>query len=295
MAIGSVKELIDYKQETIKIAQKYGGETVDLSLIADEYDETQQYSPTEMVIYNKKLYKSRSSVNTPGRFDETMWNQIANYDESSTYNTGDYAVKKVEGLNRCFRCDEDNVTGEWDASKWTDVSETDFPAYTYNSGTYYPNVSKVSITMANPQLEPPTWTDYYIANSTYTPTGGAGEWNSAKWSETTVENVIKSITPNSASIFQFTTDANGCVWLESPAMEGIREPFGIKLQHDGAFNGFTGRVEVVHKYVNDGSPSYTHHDYIGFKFYDGNGDVLANWSSVQSLGMTAGIVFLYFN
>lgn len=288
MAIGSVKELIDYETETIKIVQKHGGGggTVDLSLIADEYDETHQYPANDMVLHNNKLYKSTTAVNTPGRFDETMWNHVANYDESLTYNTGDYAVKQVEGLNRCFRCDEDNVTGEWDASKWTDVSETDFPAYTHNSGTYYPNYSKVSITMANPQLEPPTWTDYYIANSTYAPTGGAGEWNSAKWSETTVENVIKSITPNSATIFQFTTDADGCVWLNSESMYGISEPYNIKITHDSAFNGYTGRIEVVHKYEN-------YHDVVGFKFYDGEGNVRSNWSSASSLGMTASIMFKY--
>lgn len=293
MAYTYVKDILDFEENAIKIAKKYGGGggTVDLSLIADVYDETHQYPANDMVLHNNKLYKATTIVNTPGRFDETMWNHIANYNEGLTYNTGDYAVKQVEGLNRCFRCDEDNVTGEWDASKWTDVSETDFPSYTYNSGTYYPNVSKVSITMANPQLEPPTWTDYYIANSTYAPTGGAGEWNSAKWSETTVEAVINAITPKTVGIYQFTTDEDGCLWLESPAMEGIREPFGILITHDGAFNGFTGRVEIVHKYVNDD----THHDYIGFKFYDENGDVLANWSAVQSLGMTAGITFKYYN
>lgn len=292
MAIGSVKELIDYERETIKIAQKYGGggSSADLSLIADEYDETHQYPANDMVVYNNKLYKSTTSVNTPGVFDETMWTEYLPYDPSNTYNSGDYATYEVDGDNKCFRCDEDNTTGDWDASKWTDVSETDFPSYDYASTTpYYPNSSKVA-------LRYPGSYRYFIANSTYAPTGGAGAWNSAKWSETTVEAVINALKkPIPVFVPQFTTDANGCLWLESPAMEGIREPFGIYIQHDGAFNGFSGRVEVVHKYVNDGSPSYTHHDYIGFKFYDENGDVLANWSSPQSLGMTAGIGFLYFN
>ena len=207
MAIGSVKELIDYERETIKIAQKYGSGTIDLSLIADKYDETHQYPANDMVVYNNKLYKSTTAVNTPGVFDETMWTEYLPYDPSNTYNSGDYATYEVDGDNKCFRCDEDNVTGEWDDTKWTDVSELEFPSYNYaNSTPYYPNVSKVA-------LRYPGSYRYFIANSTYAPTGGAGEWNSAKWTETTVEAVIKNIKVpygvQTCSTADIATDSDG--------------------------------------------------------------------------------------
>ena len=207
MAIGSVKELIDYERETIKIAKKHGGGSVDLSLIADEYDETQQYPYNDMVIHDNKLYKATTAVNTPGAFDETMWTEYLSYDPSNTYNTGDYATYEVDGDNKCFRCDEDNVTGEWDNTKWTDVSDLEFPSYNYaNSSPYYPNVSKVA-------LRYPGSYRYFIANSTYAPTGGAGAWNSEKWTETTVEAVINSLpkmkSKQICSTADMATDANG--------------------------------------------------------------------------------------
>lgn len=313
MAIGSVKELIDYERETIKIARKYGCEcvtdtemsgtstnpvqnkvikeyvdnavenvSVDLSLIADEYNpnRTTQYPINDMVLYDGKLYRATTATQpSAGEFNSEMWDEVAEYDSSETYNEYDYAV--YEG--RIYRCDESNVTGEWDSTKWTEVS-AEFPEY--NSSEVYYAYGSSKCTYEG---------DFYKTNSSYVNSGTVGEFKPLRWTETTVEAVINALKPIPVYVSQFTTDASGCLWLESPAMEGIREPFGIRLYHDGAFNGFTGRVEVVHKYVNDGSPSYTHHDYIGFKFYDGNGDALVNWSSVQSLGMTAGIGFLYYN
>lgn len=209
MAYTYVKDILDFEENAIKIAKKYGGGggSVDLSMIADIYDETHQYPYNDMVIHDNKLYKATTAVNTPGVFNPDMWNEILPYDSSSTYNSGDYATYTVEDVNKCFRCDEDNTTGDWDASKWTDVSETDFPSYDYASTTpYYPNSSKVALRY------PGSYT-YWIANSTYAPTGGAGEWNSAKWTETTVEAVINGVKVpygvQTCSTADIATDSDG--------------------------------------------------------------------------------------
>ena len=36
------------------------------------------------------------------------------YDDTATYNTGDYCIHN----NTIYRCNDDNVTGAWDSSKW---------------------------------------------------------------------------------------------------------------------------------------------------------------------------------
>lgn len=275
MAYTYVKDILDFEENAIEIAKKYGGGTVDLSLIADEYnpDRTTPYEPTDMVVYEGKLYKSRSKVPPAiGEFDSDMWDLAANeYDSTQTYNEYDLATH--EGL--IYRCDEANTTGEWDSSKWSDISHE---YNDYNSNARYPNLSYT--------IKVKYDGNYYHNNENLDYTGTMGDFASAFWTETTVENVIKSIIPNSASIFQFTTDEDGCVWLNSEAMYGISEPYNIKINHDGAFNGYTGRVEVVHKYEN-------YHDIVGFKFYDGEGNVRTNWNSGSALGMTASIMFKY--
>ena len=39
------------------------------------------------------------------------------YDDTATYNTGDYCIYN-DGL---YVCDDDNVTGAWDSTKWTSI------------------------------------------------------------------------------------------------------------------------------------------------------------------------------
>lgn len=182
MAIGSVNELIDYKQETIKIAKKYGGGggSVDLSLIADEYnpDRTTTYPVNDMVVYNGKLYRANTNT-TPGAgdFDSTMWDEIATYDPTHTYNNYDYVVYDGQP----YRCDESNVTGEWDSSKWTEVS-ADFPTYDSTAVYYAYGSSKCSYE-----------NKFYKTNATYQNTGTVGEFKPLRWSETTVEEVISNL------------------------------------------------------------------------------------------------------
>lgn len=182
MAIGSVKELIDYETETIKIAKKYGGGggSVDLSLIADNYnpDRTTTYPTNDMVVYEGKLYRATSqTLPGAGVFNSTMWDKIPDYDSTQTYNNYDYAV--YEG--QIYRCDESNVTGEWDSTKWTEVS-ADFPEY--NSTEVYYAYGSRKCTYEG---------DFYKTNSSYVNSGTVGEFKPLRWTETTVEEALSNL------------------------------------------------------------------------------------------------------
>lgn len=204
MAIGSVKELIDYEIETIKIAKKYGGGggSVNLSLIADNYNpnRTTSYPTNDMVVYDGKLYKSRSKVPPAiGEFDSDMWDLAANeYDSTHTYN--EYDLVTHEGF--IYRCDEANTTGEWDSSKWTDISEE---YGDYNSNARYPNLTYT--------IKVKYDGNYYHNNENLDYTGTMGDFGSAYWSETTVEAAINNIkVPYATYICQtseIATDSNG--------------------------------------------------------------------------------------
>jgi len=215
MAIGSVYELVDYKQETIKLAKKYGGGGGDASsIIADAYnpDRTTGYTVDDLVIYNGKLYKSTRPITvSAGTFDSTMWDKIADYDPTQTYNDYDRVI--YEGVP--YRCDESNVTGEWDASKWTDIS-IEFPDYDPNSKSYYANGARVKYDG-----------DYYVSNATYTNQGTVGEWDGSKWTETTVEDMIKSVKLTSyvIGLGGKTTDENGLLAISSLGLPQGATPY----------------------------------------------------------------------
>ena len=68
----------------------------------------------------EKLYLTISNMNTNfatvGLFESAIKGSIAtDYDETATYNTGDYCFDDYTHLYMCL---EDNVTGTWDVSKW---------------------------------------------------------------------------------------------------------------------------------------------------------------------------------
>lgn len=234
MAIGSVKELVDYERETIKIAKKHGGGSVDLGLIADNYDpnRTEQYPSNDMVVYNGKLYKSLYPIKpTSGEFDPTMWDEVADYDPTHTYNEFDYAVHE----GNVYRCDEASTTGEWDSSKWTEVGN-EFPEYDETTTYYYPSSSKCK-----------EGDDYYISNATYEPTGGVGDFDSTKWSETTVEACLpKSLTHTLCSASAIRTDANGYVTNTLSYPSGTYTPVEYRYTTSMPMMGATCMVQVEH-------------------------------------------------
>lgn len=201
MAIGSVYELVDYKQETIKLAKKYGGGSgaMDISIIADAYnpEKTTQtaYPKGDYVTYNNKLWKANDTIKTKaGTFDPEMWNAIYNYDPEETYNFGDSVVY----LGDVYNCiSGEPVTGEWDSTKWNKQTVNSYDV-TYS---YYNVGSKVEFAGA-----------FYKANSNYH-NAPLGDFDRLLWTETTVEGVIAdSIPKETLGILQgITTDEDGLI------------------------------------------------------------------------------------
>lgn len=244
MAIGSVTELVDYRQETIKIAKQYGGgggsnleprvrelelevgqltasvltitgdiekldeDKTDLTVVGNAYnpDQTAPYNVGDLVVYDGSLYKCKSPVSqTAGTFDPDMWNRIADYDSTQTYNTYDF----VEYDSKCWRCDNDNVTGEWDNTKWTDVT-INYEAYNEASTSYYPSGS------SGVSYE----THFYRTNSTYENTGAVGDFNSTKWEVTKIANNMAITT------HQYVKGYDGTGTTTSQAMISIGDTAG---------------------------------------------------------------------
>ena len=257
MAIGSVEELVDYKEKTIAIAKKYGGDggttvvanpegtataeltklkvkntiysipegsgTVDLGLIADNYnaDRTTSYPTGDMVVQNGKLYRATSETKaSAGTFDPTMWTELETYDPTHTYNEYDEVV--YEGVP--YRCDEANTTGEWDASKWSDVS-VNYPEYDSTSKDYYGWGSKVEYDG-----------DFYVS-STFVPTGAVGEFDATKWTETTVEEVINNQPKIKSAVIctddLLATDENGFVTSSLSLPDNIQVKKIVSVQPAG--------------------------------------------------------------
>ena len=201
MAIGSVTELIDYREETIKLAKKYGGGSgaMDISIIADAYDPTKTsstaYPKGDYVTYNTKLWKANDAIKTKaGAFDPEMWDAINNYDPEETYNFGDTVVY----LGDVYNCiSGDPVTGEWDGTKWYQLTVY---SYDVTSSNYYVG-SKVEYAGA-----------FYTANSDYH-NAPLGDFNVLLWTQTTVEGVIADSIPKqtTGSLYGLTTDEDGMI------------------------------------------------------------------------------------
>lgn len=202
MAIGSVTELVDYRQETIKLAKKYGGGggAMDISIIADAYnpEKTTQtaYPKGDYVTYNNKLWKANDTIKTKaGAFDPEMWDAIYNYDPTETYNMGDSVVY----LGNVYNCiSSDPVTGEWDSTKWYKDTYVNSYDVTYN---YYNVGSKVEYAGA-----------FYKANSNYH-NAPLGDFDRLLWTETTVEGVIADSIPKEimVNLFGLSTDEDGMI------------------------------------------------------------------------------------
>ena len=201
MAIGSVYELVDYKQETIKLAKKYGGGSgaMDISIIADAYNPEKTtstaYPKGDYVTYNNKLWKANDYIRTKaGAFNPEMWNAIYNYDSAETYNQGDIVVY----LGEVYRCiSTEPVTGDWDSTKWFAVTVNPYDV-TY---LYYTVGSMAEYAGA-----------FYKANSNYH-NAPLGDFDRLLWTETTVEGVIADSIPKQTTVnlFGLSTDEDGMI------------------------------------------------------------------------------------
>ena len=117
--------------------------------IAEEYDSTHTYYNTGLVFHEGVLYQC-TTTSVTGTWDSTKWNVVdikdlldnvstnigylwntisntiaGNYDTSSIYNTGDYAIYSL----KLYRCKDDGVTGAWNSSKWEEVNIPEYIDY----------------------------------------------------------------------------------------------------------------------------------------------------------------------
>lgn len=285
MAIGSVEELIDYKEQTIAIAKKYGGGggITNLQAIADPYDpnRNEYYPNNDMVTHEEKLYRS-SQVIYPmiGEFDDEMWDVIPDYDSTVTYQGTQKVVH--EGTPYSKNPMVPSVTGEWDSSYWIEITPTAFADYDATATTP-PQALKIE-------------DSFYETNSDYEPTGGVGEFDSTKWTETTVEEVLSNIhtpviTKTSGMLCQatdITTDANGYVTntLDSQGVNNILYSDVAKVSWNGLPAMFATVFPVLERGFNNGQNT------IRIRLLDGNGSPMASVASgITDMG---GIIYSAF-
>lgn len=212
--ITHVDEIIGLDKKIKAVAGEGGG--ADSGMIAEAYDPnlSSPISVNDLKIYDNTLYRCKQAIPVnAGEFDPTMWDQVPDFDETATYNTGD----NVEYAASVYRCDEDNVTGEFDLTKWTAVPQ-DYPLYDERE-TYYAGFSKV------------TYGDhYYVAGSNYQQSGVVGPFNHSKWEATTVEAELDKCKLKTFPLIKasssITTDNNGYLrW--SITANGVTTPIAI--------------------------------------------------------------------
>ena len=161
----------------------------------------------QLAFYNGELYRCKSRVNlNAGDFDSTMWDKVPDYDSTQTYNEYDFVV--YDG--KVWRCDEASTTGDWDPSKWTDVT-INYPEYDPTSKSYNAGFS-------NCEYEG----DFYRSNASYQPQGTVGPWEAAKWEHTSVEREIDRVKVKSVykDLAGITTDEYGLFDLSDLQIQG---------------------------------------------------------------------------
>ena len=177
MALTDVSDIIGLDKRIKSVVDEGGG--ADSGMIAEAYNpnSTTPINVGDLKIYDNTLYRCKQSIPVnAGEFDPEMWDQVPAFDETETYNTGD----NVEYAASVYRCDEDNVTGEFDLTKWTAVPQ-DYPLYDERK-TYYAGYSKVTYGY-----------HYYVAGSNYQQGGIVGPFNPSKWEATTVEDELDAV------------------------------------------------------------------------------------------------------
>lgn len=178
---------------------------IDLSCIADDYDETLNpsnklaYKVDTYVIYNRDLYKSKFPIYTKaGAFKSDMWDMATTYDAQEQYALGDITVYNGD-LYKCTS--ETGATGEWDATKWTQQ---------------FPSSYNIAFSFYNPGSVVEYNGDYYQANATYE-NDPVGPFDATRWSKTQVAtNLVTNIKqytytgePSETKTSQITIPVNG--------------------------------------------------------------------------------------
>lgn len=292
MAISSVELLIDYREKVKnpidgldnRVTELEQGGSVDLGLIADNYNPNRNtyYPNNDMVVNDSKLYKSNTVIYPMiGEFDDEMWSEIPDYDSTVTYQ----GIQKVvhEGTPYSKNPMVPSVTGEWDSSYWIEITPTALTDYDATATTP-PQALKIE-------------DSFYQTNSDYEPTGGVGEFDSTKWTETTVEEVLSNIhtpviTKTSGMLCQatdITTDANGYVTntLDSQGVNNVKYADYSQLDWSGMQAMGVTVYPVLERGFKSGSKDFR------IKLLDGNGEPMKNVASgITDMG---GIYYNAFN
>ena len=241
-----------------------------LDAIADEYDPDRNtaYPQNDMVIYDEKLYRSTESIPVMiGEFDETMWSEIPDYDPTETYQ----GATKVVHENTPYKKNPmvPSVTGEWNSDYWFEITPTDIEDYDPTSTTVYDALDDDGTFLAT--------------NASFAKTGGVGEFDATKWTETTVEQCLSNIhtpvitktTGMLCSATDIRTDANGYLInsLDSDGVNNVLYSDVAKISWSGLPAMFATVFPVLERGFNNGQNS------IRIKLLDGNGDPMASVSS----------------
>lgn len=145
---------------------------------------------------------------------EAVFNSMGEFDDSKTYNSGNYVWYNNGSTIAIYKCVNYNVTGSWNNADWNEVKffddivgkfsdiysqigqndDTSFSRYQsaiqsiapiYNSTNANYNIGDL-VYYAEPNLTPILYTLYKCVNPT------SGVWNVSDWVPTTIENEIKN-------------------------------------------------------------------------------------------------------
>ena len=103
---------IIFKTELIKGAKGDRGEAGEAESI-----------PTDSVVAfdGEDIPEGYEETDAPGDITDTQDMIADEYDDTATYNSGDFCTHE----NVLYKCNTDNTTGIWDATKWDDTTATD--------------------------------------------------------------------------------------------------------------------------------------------------------------------------
>lgn len=257
MAIGSVYELIDYKQETIKLAKKYGGGGTDSAdMITGEYDPTKNpqnkiaYKKGDYVVYNGELYRANQDLMTKaGAFNPEMWDKVEAYDPEKTYHGND----KVVYMGDLYSCIVEETTGEWNAEDWS----LQYPQSYNPTSSYYSQGTTVEYDG-----------DYYVANSSFE-NAPIGAFDPLVWTNTTVMSSMMKIKATqikseAGSPPTLVTDSDGIVKINVSNISGVVIGFsGSFMQPMREFC-----VEIIYPTLSRVGASGTVPEQVWLKFTD---------------------------
>ena len=96
------------------------------------FDSGKNYKAGEICLYSNEMYVAREDM-IAAAWDPTKWEKIQTfkpafdivlpkisdkYLSTKTYNKGDFCIYN----NQLYRCNDDNVTGSWNSSKWNSTT-----------------------------------------------------------------------------------------------------------------------------------------------------------------------------